>query len=85
LISYPNFAVEEGDHVVGQRYEWPPRLFFNPQHSIASIFLCVLATSHGIFHRPHFAVIGKFEPCGFALHAPVPGHGLFAKSHCLEG
>jgi hypothetical protein len=58
-MSYPDFAVEEGDHVVGPRYEWPPWLFFNPQHWIAFNFLCVLATSHEIFHRPQFAVVGK--------------------------
>jgi hypothetical protein len=84
LIAYPNFTVEEGDHVMVQRYEWPPRLFFNPEQWIPFFGVSILAVSHKLIYRPQLTVVTKLLPRGLALHAPVPFHGLFSKSHGLE-
>ncbi len=76
--------MEEGDHVMVQRYEWPPRLFLNPEQWIPFLGFSILAASHKLVHHPQLAVVTKLLLSGLALHAPVPCHGFFSKSHGLE-
>jgi hypothetical protein len=67
-----------------QRYERPPRLFLNPEQWIPFFGFSILAAPHKLVHCPQLAVITKLLPRGLALHASVPCHGLFSKSHGLE-
>jgi hypothetical protein len=59
--------------------------FFNPEQWIPFFDFSVLAKSHELVHHPQFAVVTKLQLHGLILHAPVPSHGLFPKSHGLEG
>ncbi len=58
--------------------------FFDPEQRIPFFGFSILATSHKLVHHPRLAVVTKLLLHGLALHAPVPCHGLFSKSHGLE-
>ena len=58
--------------------------FLYPKQWIPFFGFSILAASHKLVHHPQLAVVTKLLPRGLALHAPVPCHGLFSKSHGLE-
>jgi hypothetical protein len=75
-----------------QRYEPPPWLFLTLSNGSPFFGFSILAASHKLVHHPQLAFVTKLLPCGLALHAPAPCHGLFSlmglnnrQQHTLTG
>jgi len=45
--------VEEWDHVIGDRYEWPTWLLFHPKLWLSFFCFCFHPPYHQLFHCPH--------------------------------